>query len=266
VLLHEKEHNLERILAEYRGVAIAFSGGADSSLLVRKALEVLGPDNVLLLTARSCLLKQHEIDHASSWLSRHGFGGQVRHEFVELQPLAWDEFVQNPYNRCYLCKLRVYRMFAEISAQVGIAKLIDGTNDDDMHSTRPGLQALRELDIGTPLAEAGLCKENVRSLSRNIGLDTWDRPSGSCLATRIPEGLQITRERIALVEKMEQQLESIGFEGCRVRLDPQQSDKIYIQVQDNDVEALAAAANRSTLVHFFNDSGVKKIFMDLNGR
>lgn len=266
MLLFEKEHRLERILAEYKRVAIAFSGGADSSLLAKKALEVLGAENVLLLTARSRLLKQHEIDHAAGWLSRHGFGEQVRHQFVELQPLSWEEFVRNPPDRCYLCKLRVYSLFAGASSREGMTRLIDGTNEDDMHSARPGLRALRELNIGTPLADAGLAKEEVRSLSRDIGLDTWDRPSASCLATRVPDGLHITAERIALIEKLELQAESIGFKGCRVRLDRESSDKVYIQVQENDVAALAAAATRSSLIRFFNDSGVKKIFMDLNGR
>jgi uncharacterized protein len=266
LLLLEKEHKLERILGEYKKVAIAFSGGADSSLLVKKALEVLGPENVLLLTARSCLLTKNEVDHASSWLSRHGYEGQVRHEFAELQPLVWDEFVQNPPDRCYLCKLRVYQMLTKLSGPHGILKLLDGTNDDDMRSTRPGLRALNELGIGAPLADAGLTKEDVRNLSREIGLDTWDRPSASCLATRIPDGLQITKERIALIEKLESQVAAMGFKGCRVRLDSQSGDKVYIQVQEKDVVELATTANRSDLIHFFNDSGVKKIFLDLNGR
>lgn len=266
MLLHEKEHRLEQILAQYGRVAIAFSGGADSSLLAKKAIEVLGTENVLLLTAGSCLLKQREIDHAAGWLSRHGYGEQVRHRFVELQPLFWDEFVRNPPDRCYLCKLRVYRCFVEFSTQEGITALVDGTNDDDKHTARPGLRALLELGIGTPLAEAELSKEEVRSLSRDIGLDTWDRPSASCLATRVPDGLQITPERIALIDKLELQLESMGFQGCRIRLDRQSSDKIYIQVREKDVVAVASAANRSALVHFFNDSGVKKIFVDLHGR
>ena len=185
---------------------------------------------------------------------------------MDVQPLFWEEFVRNPLDRCYLCKLRVYQSFARVSTQHGITTLVDGTNDDDLHSTRPGLRALRELGIGMPLGDAGLTKEEVRSLSRQIDLDTWDRPSASCLATRIPDGLQITRERIALIEKLELYLESVGFKGCRVQLDLLHSDKVSIQVRDNDVATLASAASRSELVHFFNDSGAKKIFMDLNGR
>ena len=115
MLLHEKEYRLERILEEYTKVAIAFSGGADSSLLAKKALEVLGQENVLLLTARSCLLTQDEVDQASGWVTRHGYDSQVHQEFVERQPRSWDEFVQNPPYRCYLCKSRVYELFIRLS-------------------------------------------------------------------------------------------------------------------------------------------------------
>ena len=266
MLLLEKEHKLEGLLASYKRVTVAFSGGADSSLLAKKALEVLGTENVLLLTARSCLLKQSEIDFVANWLSRHGYEEQVDHKFIDLQPLSWSEFVRNPSDRCYLCKSRVYQMFAELSDQYGKAQLIDGTNDDDMHSTRPGLQALRELSIGTPLADAGLSKDEVRRLSRELQLDTWNRPSASCLATRIPDGLDITEERILLVGKLESYLEDIGFEGCRVRLDRYQSDIAYIQVVEKDIAEMAMATSRSGLVDFFNDIGVKRVFMDLNGR
>ena len=266
MLLLEKEHKLEGLLASYKRVTVAFSGGADSSLLAKKALEVLGTENVLLLTARSCLLKQSEVDFAANWLFRHGYEEQVDHKFIDLQPLSWAEFVRNPSDRCYLCKLRVYQMFAELSDQYGKAQLIDGTNDDDMQSTRPGLRALRELSIGTPLADAGLSKDEVRRLSRELQLDTWDRPSASCLATRIPDGLDITEERVSLVEKLESCLEAMGFKGCRVRLDRHKSDTVFIQVLKKDIAQLAMAANGSDLVHLFNDSGVKRIFLDLNGR
>ncbi|MCL7488287.1 MAG: ATP-dependent sacrificial sulfur transferase LarE [Desulfobulbaceae bacterium] len=265
-MLREKEQKLERVLAEYGRVAVAFSGGADSSLLLRKALTVLGSENVLALTARSCLLKQSEIDYASTWLARHGYGEQARHEFVELQPLSWEEFVRNPPDRCYVCKLRVYGMFLEAGARQGITRLIDGTNVDDLRSDRPGLRAIRELDIGTPLAAAGLAKDEVRRMSREIGLDTWDHPSASCLATRIPHGLEITETRIVLIEKLESHLESLGFPGCRVRLDSRYCEKIFIQVREKDIPRLATPPARPALVDFFNDSGVKKIYLDLLGR
>ena len=166
MLLLEKEHELERLLAGYKRVAVAFSGGADSSLLLRKAIDVLGRENILALTARSCLQRKGDIANATSWLARHGYDGQVRHEIIELDPLSREEFIQNPPDRCYGCKLHVYKKFAEICAKQGIQAIIDGTNFDDMNSDRPGLRALEELGIGSPLGEAGLTKEEVRRLSR----------------------------------------------------------------------------------------------------
>lgn len=266
MLLQEKEHRLESLLASYDRVAIAFSGGADSSLLLHKALEVLGKENVLVLTAQSCLLKEFERQKAATWLSRHGYGDSVRQIFVELQPLSWDEFVQNPSDRCYLCKTKVYTLFLEHCVQDGIEHLIDGTNYDDLHGDRPGLRALQELHIGIPLADAELRKDEVRLLSRDLELDTWDQPSASCLATRIPAGLVITEKRMARIERMESCLESLGFSGCRVRLDLAHEDKVFVQVLEKDIAALATRENRSTLAHLLNDFGVKKMYLDLVGR
>jgi len=266
LLLQEKELSLERILAAYGRVAVAFSGGADSSLLLKKAVDVLGAENVLALTVRSCLLKKGDVDNAATWAARNCPNQHLNHEFVDLKPLEWDEFVANPPDRCYVCKLRVYHILVDRCASEGIAKLVDGTNFDDLHSDRPGLRALRELEIGTPLAEAGLTKEEVRALSRVQGLDTWDRPSASCLATRIPDALSVTADRIRLVEKLEAYLEEMGFLGCRVRLDRQDPEKVFIQVAEKDVGLLSSDRYRPVVVNFFNDFNVKRIFLDLLGR
>lgn len=265
MLLLEKEHRLEGILSRYKHVAVAFSGGADSSLLAGKALDVLGRENVLLLTARSCLLKQAELDNAATWLARHSLEN-VRHEFFDLEPLAWTEFTRNTPDRCYICKLRVYKLFAEAAARQGITDIIDGANDDDMHSVRPGLRALRELGVGTPLAEAGLTKNEVRLLSRELQLDTWDRPSSSCLATRMPVGVEITPERIGFVHGLESCLERMGFTGCRVRPDRCDDTLVSIEVREKDIWAIASDEKRMKLAEFFNDFGVKRIFLDLRGR
>lgn len=264
--LNKKVQRLEHILRQHGKIAIAFSGGADSSLLAAKALNVLGPENVLLLTARSCLLKQADIANAANWLDRHGYGEKGRHQFIEFQPLSWPEFVRNPPDRCYVCKLRVYRAFIEHMASTGIRQLVDGTNFDDLHSDRPGLRALQELQIGSPLAEAGLCKEEVRSLSHAMGVDTWDRPSASCLATRIPGGLSIAEEHLAKIEQIESFLESSGFTGCRARLDPAGKKIIFLQVKEDDLVRIAEPSIRSALYGFLSDFGIKEVFLDLQGR
>lgn len=264
--LSEKEQAVRRILVQAGRVAIAFSGGADSSLLLWLALDTLGPANVLVLTARSSLLPPRHLEWATSWPARQGLAGRVSHLLVDIQPLAWTEFASNPADRCYLCKSRVYRLFLDHARRQGMAELLDGTNADDLQSERPGLKALQELGIVTPLAAAGLSKAEVRALSRQIGLDTWDVPSASCLATRIPEGLAITPARLARIDILETYLEGIGCEGCRVRLDRRDEDTVYVQVQEKDLPRLVAGWERGDLLDFFNDFGTKKVFLDLRGR
>jgi uncharacterized protein len=263
--LRAKEQSVRQALARSGPVAIAFSGGADSSLLLWLALDTLGPDQVLVLTARSCLLPPRDLERAAGWPARHGLAG-VRYVFVDIEPLAWDEFTRNPADRCYLCKTRVYRLFLEQARRQGVTLLIDGTNGDDLRSDRPGLRAIGELGIGTPLAAAGLSKPEIRALSRELGLDTWDAPSASCLATRIPEGLAITPERLARIDILESHLQRIGFAGCRVRLDRWYEDRVYVQVQEKNLPRLAGGQERTALLDFFNDSGITKVFLDLQGR
>lgn len=263
--LRAKEQEVRAILARSGRAAVAFSGGADSSLLLRLALDVLGPDQVLALTVSSCLLPARELERVRSWPGRHGLREQVKQAFLAVDPLAWDEFAANPADRCYHCKSRVYRILLDHARQRGMETLFDGTNDDDLHSDRPGLRALRELCIVTPLALAGLSKAEVRALSRELGLDTWDAPSASCLATRIPAGLAITQERLARIASLEAHLEQLGYRGCRVRLDGQ-ADIFYVQVREKDLPRLAGGPERAALLDFFNNSGAKKVYLDLRGR
>lgn len=266
MLLHEKKETVRGILAQYERFAIAFSGGADSSLLLRLALDTVGPENLLVLTARSSLLKPAELEGAATWFERHAIQDPADHAFVEVEPLAWDEFVRNPSDRCYLCKSKVYGIFLDICRRRGFVRLVDGTNADDMNSSRPGLRALRELGIGTPLAAGGMSKEEVRSLSREMNLDTWDHPSASCLATRIPVGLEVTAERLDLIAALEAYLENQGFSGCRVRLDRTDGTTVYIQVRHKDLSAITATSQYMYLSEYFSDFGIEQIYLDLKGR
>lgn len=264
--IRNKEQTARRILAQYGRVAVAFSGGVDSSLLLRLAFDTLGQANVLALTARSCLLTPRDLERAVTWPERHGLAGKVNHVFVDIKPLAWPEFAANPADRCYQCKHRVYTVLQEQARRQGMEILLDGTNYDDLHSGRPGLKALRELRIGTPLVSALLGKDEVRRLAHELGLDTWDAPSASCLATRIPEGLAITPKRLALIAALEAYLEQLGFAGCRVRLDRWCENTVYVQVQEKDLSQFAVGHQRLELLDFFSNSGAKKVFLDLRGR
>jgi uncharacterized protein len=264
--IREKERKLRRTIERYGRIAVAFSGGADSSLLLRTAVEVLGPGNVAAFTSRSCLLKDDEIEKVASWFPRQDLSAAEFHRFIDIDPLDWDEFVENPRDRCYHCKSRVYGLFLRQAGDMGFPFLADGTNADDLQSDRPGLRALRELGIATPLAAAGLGKGEVRELSRLAGLDTWDRPSASCLATRVPSGLSITGERLDLVSRAEKVLENSGFTGCRVRLDRCDAAAACIEVQRKDIPRITGERCRRHILAEMGKLGFSRVLLDIYGR
>ena len=264
--LEEKFRRLAAILLECKQLAIAFSGGIDSGLLLKCALDVLGAGNVLVLFARSELLRSDEIERAENWPAANGYPRGVELETVNIQPLGWKDFVANSADRCYFCKFRIYTLFRERMEKRGFLLLADGTNIDDLKSARPGLRAIHELGVRMPLVEAGLDKNEVRRLSRQMGLADWNRPSSSCLATRIPAGLQITGERLDRVRHWEEGLERFGFVGCRVRMDRHDPAAVSVQLADADFGQLKDPGIRLSLLRFFRSSGIRRVLVDLEGR
>lgn len=264
--LEDKVRRLEEILLDCSRVAVAFSGGVDSSLLLKTALDTLGAGNVLPLFASSLLVTPDDRERALSWPHRHGYGGGVVVETVELYPLSWKEFVRNPPERCYLCKFRVYSQFMEIMEKRGVKVLVDGTNTDDLKDRRPGLRAIHELGVRTPLVEAGLGKDEIRAQSRELGLDTWQHPSSSCLATRLPHGMTVTEERLQQVAGLEQGLLQLGFAGCRVRLDRDDQATFYVQVCQEDMDLLLDQGMRMAVVRLLRKQGADTVYLDLAGR
>lgn len=264
--LQDLGQRLRTVVQGYESMALAFSGGVDSSLLAFCALSTLGPERAHLFFAQSPLLTAVESTRACTWPARHGFSTQRVLTVLEIDSLAWPAFIENPPDRCYHCKRQLFEMLIAQQQAHGLAVLADGTNLDDLSSDRPGLRAVRELDVRSPLAEAKLTKADIRGISRLWGLFSWDTPASSCLATRIPSGMAVTESRLRKIETLEEGMANLGLIGCRVRLCPHSEQTIELAIRDCDFSLLADKKRKSSIIRFFLDHGVEKILLDLEGR
>jgi uncharacterized protein len=211
--LTAKERRLEAILVECRSVVLGYSGGVDSTLLLRKALDVLGAKNVLAVTAASATYDPDEVDEAVALAE--GLGAV--HERLFSGELDVEGFIRNPPERCYYCKADLYGDLRELAVRRGLRTVIDGSHAEDLLDHRPGLRALDEQGIVSPLKEAGFSKADVRALSRRLGLPTADKPANACLASRFPYGESIDAKSLARVGQAERILREAGFPVVRVR-------------------------------------------------
>lgn len=249
--LAEKYRQLRRRLAGLKQVAVAFSGGADSSFLWYAARAVLG-DGALAIHAASPMQAPGEPENACRVAAAIGGSLLVR----QLDPLSWPEVAANPPERCYFCKKRIYTDFLAAAAEHGMVTLLDGTNLDDLSDHRPGLRAVRELGVLTPLADAGLRKGEVRQLSRQCSLSTWDRPSSSCLATRFASDHPLTLPGLTQVARCEEFLHSLGFVGCRVR---HRGDWGRIEVRPVDFSRLGQEKYWRQVEKFCREAGFRHL-------
>lgn len=253
----QKLEDLRNYVKQLNSAAVAFSGGVDSSFLLKVVADVLG-ENAIAVTAILPSFPSREFTEAASFCQEHG----IRHLLCEVQQLAIEGFVQNPKDRCYHCKKEIFRQIQTIADENKMEHILEGSNTDDDGDYRPGMLAVAELGIISPLKVCGLSKTDICMLSKYLGLSTWEKPSFACLASRFVYGERITEEKLSMVDGAEQLLFDLGFRQFRVRVHGRMA---RIEVEPEEFARMIQQEVRVEITEKFREYGFTYVALDLAG-
>ena len=252
---NNKLSELDSILRDLRSFVVGFSGGLDSSFLIHRA-QMLKRPKFIAVTIHTAFVPEREIREALEFSSIH----KINHRVLEIS--IPDEIRNNPAGRCYLCKKVLFSAIVEYAQKNGFRYIVDGTNADDKNEYRPGLRALSEMKIRSPLAEAGLTKAEIRQLAQDAGLAIWDKPAMACLLTRIPYDSEISEGKLKMIEKAEDYLFEKGFPGTRVRI---HGDIARIECIPGYLSQLVNDPEKDSIVTYLKKIGFRYVSLDLEG-
>ena len=256
--LEDKYTRMQSILRELRSVAVAFSGGVDSSLVLKAAVDTLGAPQTVAVTGRSASLASGELEAARKVAAAIG----VEHVVLDTNEFDNPNYVSNPANRCYFCKTTLYARLKKFVADRGLNAIVNGVIADDLGDYRPGLDAAREHGVRAPAAEAGLTKADVRALAKCLGLEVFDKPASPCLSSRVPYGEMVTPEKLRMIEAGELFLRGLGIGQCRVR---HHGDMARIEVEAPAIPRLADPLLARQIDQHFRSLGYRHVALDLRG-